>query len=268
MLLRTLVAALLPVQALGLVVSRDSNQWQAPGPNDRRSPCPFLNTASNHGFLPRDGFNVSHQQIFDGFKAALNFESSALLAAVTLGQTTSTTGHPSTFHMDDLNVHNLFEHDASLSRNDSYFGPAIKLEQSIWAQTLTHFPDPYISLSQAKAALEARIAESKATNPEHVFGALAQAVVDIETAVYTFGTGGGVNGGANREWLKVIFREFLPLWWTAVVLLMIANGLLVLTTEEERFPYELGFHRFEQVTTGEMVDQFIANIKAAPPVQQ
>lgn len=75
-------------------------------PSTGRSPCPFLNTASNHGFLPRDGFNVSHQQIFDGFKEALNFDSSALLAAVTLGQTTSTTGHPSTMHMDDLNVHN------------------------------------------------------------------------------------------------------------------------------------------------------------------
>lgn len=35
MLVRTFVAVLLPVQALGLVVPRDDHQWQAPGPNDR-----------------------------------------------------------------------------------------------------------------------------------------------------------------------------------------------------------------------------------------
>lgn len=31
------------------------NQWEAPGPNDVRSPCPFLNTVANHGLVNRSG---------------------------------------------------------------------------------------------------------------------------------------------------------------------------------------------------------------------
>ena len=33
-------------------------EYEAPGPNDSRSPCPALNTLANHGYLPRDGKNI------------------------------------------------------------------------------------------------------------------------------------------------------------------------------------------------------------------
>lgn len=32
------------------------HEWQAPGPNDLRGPCPGLNAFANHGFLPRNGY--------------------------------------------------------------------------------------------------------------------------------------------------------------------------------------------------------------------
>jgi len=32
-----------------------THQFLAPGPNDKRGPCPGLNAAANHGFLPRNG---------------------------------------------------------------------------------------------------------------------------------------------------------------------------------------------------------------------
>lgn len=31
------------------------HQYQDPGPNDKRGPCPGLNAAANHDFLPRNG---------------------------------------------------------------------------------------------------------------------------------------------------------------------------------------------------------------------
>jgi hypothetical protein len=34
-------------------------KYQAPGPNDSRSPCPALNALANHGYLPRDGKDIS-----------------------------------------------------------------------------------------------------------------------------------------------------------------------------------------------------------------
>ncbi|CAG8835038.1 22518_t:CDS:2, partial [Racocetra persica] len=36
-----------------------THEWQAPGPDDKRSPCPALNTLANHGYLPRGGENIT-----------------------------------------------------------------------------------------------------------------------------------------------------------------------------------------------------------------
>ena len=34
-------------------------RYQVPGPNDSRSPCPALNALANHGYLPRDGKDIT-----------------------------------------------------------------------------------------------------------------------------------------------------------------------------------------------------------------
>jgi hypothetical protein len=39
------------------------HEWQAPGPNDLRGPCPGLNAFANHGFLPKDGYATITQFI-------------------------------------------------------------------------------------------------------------------------------------------------------------------------------------------------------------
>ena len=33
--------------------------YESPKPTDSRSPCPALNVLANHGYIPRDGKNVS-----------------------------------------------------------------------------------------------------------------------------------------------------------------------------------------------------------------
>jgi hypothetical protein len=35
-----------------------AHQYVAPGPNDKRGPCPGLNAAANHGFLPHNGITT------------------------------------------------------------------------------------------------------------------------------------------------------------------------------------------------------------------
>lgn len=64
----------------------ETNQWQAPGPNDVRSPCPFLNTVANHGLVNRSGkdidlFNLA-QVVSDTF--GLSFEFNSIIASVRL----------------------------------------------------------------------------------------------------------------------------------------------------------------------------------------
>ncbi|KAF8522367.1 Chloroperoxidase, partial [Gautieria morchelliformis] len=39
---------------------------------DSRSPCPALNTAANHGYLPRDGRSLSMWDIITAVQACYN----------------------------------------------------------------------------------------------------------------------------------------------------------------------------------------------------
>ena len=40
-----------------------TNEFRPPGPNDKRGPCPGLNAAANHGFLPRSGIATIPQSM-------------------------------------------------------------------------------------------------------------------------------------------------------------------------------------------------------------
>ena len=46
------------------VTPGSANEYQAPGPGDLRGPCPGLNAAANHGFLPRSGITTIGQSMF------------------------------------------------------------------------------------------------------------------------------------------------------------------------------------------------------------
>lgn len=45
------------------VSSKTGHQFIAPKPSDRRGPCPGLNAAANHGYLPRSGVMTTGQTI-------------------------------------------------------------------------------------------------------------------------------------------------------------------------------------------------------------
>lgn len=57
--------------------------------------------------------------------------------------TTSITGNSSTFHLSDLKQHTpqVVEHDASMSRQDSYFGSAEPFNAAQWKRTLFSWKD-------------------------------------------------------------------------------------------------------------------------------
>jgi Peroxidase, family 2 len=49
-----------------------ANRFIAPGPNDKRGPCPGLNAAANHGFLPRSGITDIPQSILPRLPTLFN----------------------------------------------------------------------------------------------------------------------------------------------------------------------------------------------------
>jgi len=46
------------------VISR-TNPWEKPLSADSVAPCPFLNSARNHGLLPRSGRNITTDEIYN-----------------------------------------------------------------------------------------------------------------------------------------------------------------------------------------------------------
>ncbi|KAI7531913.1 hypothetical protein KC331_g13849, partial [Hortaea werneckii] len=116
-------------------------QFQKPGPNDVRSPCPGLNALANHGFIPRNGKDMTLPILIKGLKAGMNMAPDFTIAIGGVGLLSSDS--PDTaraFDLDDLDQHNFpIEHDASLSRQDAYFGNDYSFYQPNWDMVLKYY---------------------------------------------------------------------------------------------------------------------------------
>ncbi|WQF83630.1 Putative chloroperoxidase [Colletotrichum destructivum] len=218
MRLTVLTLAILAAPAL----AQDAQHvWQAPGSNDRRSPCPLLNSLANHGYLPRNGQNISVDALIEGMHAGLNLREDAKLFFRLQGNKAvgaSSTGDKTTFHLNDLNKHDLIEHDASLSRADIYFGDNWSFNQTIFDETKSYWPSATISISDAAKALAARQKSAEAINPEFNLPLDGHTNSLGQTAMYLGLFGDYDDGNANRAWVEYFF-------------------------ENERLPFELGWQR-------------------------
>lgn len=70
-----------------------------------RSPCPMVNTLANHGYLPRDGLNITMAILVAGLLDGVNLAEPATRLVGAKALEASTTGNPETFNLDDLNRH-------------------------------------------------------------------------------------------------------------------------------------------------------------------
>ncbi|EKD16130.1 hypothetical protein MBM_05424 [Drepanopeziza brunnea f. sp. 'multigermtubi' MB_m1] len=218
-------ASLLPSTAPSLLVtafpffiSRASslgacqNEYIAPSDTDRRAPCPMLNTVTNHGYLPRNGLNISMDDLAQGLAESINLDPAATAIFGAAAVLTSTTGNPNTFNLDDLVLQGpgLIAHDASLSRADQYWGNALTLNTTVWGATAAFFTGPTIDAATAKAARDARIATSKATNPEFDLPPtiLRNSAIEWAAILTVFeepDNDPAVAAPAVTEWIKTVF---------------------------------------------------------------
>ncbi|WYZ38428.1 hypothetical protein EsH8_III_000342 [Colletotrichum jinshuiense] len=153
-----------------------------------RSPCPGLNAIANHGYLPRDGRNISQEILTKALNESVNLHSSL---------------------SEFLAVHGDFiEHDASLSRADAYFGDNVSFNETIWAgsKSILFAKDPIPLASFAKAR-EARFQASMAENPEfHVTeNQKSGSLLEMATISKLFRVHNTTD--ASSEWIRVLFGQ-------------------------------------------------------------
>lgn len=175
-----------------------------------RSPCPMLNTLANHGYVARDGKNISLADLQDGFMAAINLEPAFSVGPFAVGVTASTTGRNDTLELHDLLKHNLIEHDVSLSRKDAYFGNALDFDPEVWAGTSAVWRDTNATTVSIEAAAKgrlARLAKDKLENPEFNLTSAGEAAGLGETALFVAVMGDKIEGNARVDWVDIFFRE-------------------------------------------------------------
>ncbi|KAG8217080.1 Chloroperoxidase [Butyriboletus roseoflavus] len=95
-----------------------SHDYCRPQPGDKRSPCPALNALANHGFLPRDGKNISPFTIYGALREG--YQISVLLAFILAFGGWFILGQLRKVSLWDLSRHNCIEHDASLFHVDAH----------------------------------------------------------------------------------------------------------------------------------------------------
>jgi len=127
----TIIAFITPNLKVGHVVPAGhpgaGGQWPEyvpPGEGDSRSACPMLNALANHGILPHDGKNIPFVTMTDTVRSTYNFSSSFCyfvpnVIAGMLKKDYST----DTFDLEEISLHNGIEHDASLTREDTFHQP-------------------------------------------------------------------------------------------------------------------------------------------------
>jgi hypothetical protein len=74
----------------------------------------MLNTLANHGFLPHSGKNITKEDTVNALNTALNVDRSLGVFLFQHAITTNPAPNATNFSLDDLDRHNILEHDASL----------------------------------------------------------------------------------------------------------------------------------------------------------
>jgi hypothetical protein len=210
--------------------------------NSSRSPCPMLNTLANHGFLPRDGRNISKDDFNSAQVNALNFSpdlasktTDAMVAKLKAPENSS-----ATFDLDDFAAHNQTEHDASLTRLDLIQGSTIDVNPGLVVKLLDDSDLSWLNTSSVGRSRARREAESITIGSPKLSDAFTSfAQLEASFILLVFGVGGDQDmnvRGAPKEQVK--------LW-----------------LNEERFPIEKSYARSATVLTTDMQQGLIDGIK-------
>ncbi|KAF7879209.1 hypothetical protein EAF04_000407 [Stromatinia cepivora] len=190
----------------------------------------MMNTLANHGFLPRNSRNLTEYNVFKGLNDGLNFNKS--LAFIMFQQAVpASPAYPNTtfFTLDDLNRHNVLEHDASISRSDAYFGNNHIFNQTIFDTTKIYWPSETLTAQHLIDGKLFRQIVSRSTNPNYTFTSTTQAfsLGEMAAPIIAFGDKDAVT--ANRTLVES---------WI----------------ENERLPTELGWRKpMEEISLGDIL---------------
>ncbi|KAI9367679.1 Chloroperoxidase [Aspergillus egyptiacus] len=199
---------------LGHALAHDKNPhaWIPAGADDARSPCPMLNTLANQKYLPHDGRNISREAFAEALVSALNFDPTLAAGMFDNAIVANPEEGATHFDLDQLNTHNVLEHDASLSRSDAYFGNNHLFDPTIFAQTQQYWTDPStLTIDMLANSKLARQLHSKAFNPTYSYPEATEQTSYNEMGFPIIAFGDMEKGTVRRDFVEYFFvNERLP----------------------------------------------------------
>lgn len=142
-----------------------------------------------------------------GILEGLNVAPDLTVPVGTFAMTASKHPFKISFDLDDLSKHNFpIEHDASLTRQDLYFGDNQSFNQTIWQSVLDYFEDAQTAnLTAASKARFNRVRTERRRNPDFTYTVRNLITGYSETAQYLSVFGHPITGNPPVEWLKIFF---------------------------------------------------------------
>ncbi|KAI0204297.1 Cloroperoxidase [Astrocystis sublimbata] len=201
-------------------------------PTDTRGVCPMLNALSNHNFLPHSGRNISEKQIVDALQDALNLDRPFGEFLWTAARISNPKPNATTFDLNHLDRHDLFEHDGSLSRQDAFFGQWSRFNQTVWDWTKTFYTGDILDVQMVANSRAQRQMRSNLTNPDYKLSNLG----------YSFSLGENsailsILGDKKTQTCPLAFVDFL--------------------FSKEKLPYELGWNKpKEPISLNDLITTF------------
>ncbi len=191
----------------------DFENWAPPAPGDMRGPCPALNSLANHHLIPHDGKNLTVSVLVEALTGAFNLSPELATIVSQLGVNTADDPTSGSFALTDLNKHNAFEHDASLSRVDFAFSGEegiAKFDPATFKRFMSHFKDmDYITLPAAAAARYSMVQFSRANTPGFSYNTQHQITSYAETIKYFKTMIDPTNGLTSKEFVRILFGKSL-----------------------------------------------------------
>ncbi|KAF6825091.1 hypothetical protein CMUS01_09965 [Colletotrichum musicola] len=235
-------------------------EWAPAGPDDFRGPCPMMNTLANHGFLPRDGRNLTQDTVVTALNEGLNFNQSLGTLMFQMALVANPEPNATFFTLDHLNRHNVLEHDASLrhqspaylritpSRTDAFFGSNHIFNQSVFDESRAYWTADVMDAKMLANSKIARQVTSRAFNPNYTFTATVEnfSLGEVAAPIIVFGDMSA--GTVDKKLVEYFFQN-------------------------ERLPSELGWVKKAQPVTQEdilkvvnMIDE-AQNLITGPPAE-
>jgi len=210
---------------------------------------------ANHGIFPRSGRGIKFTDTPKYIRSTYNFSPSfCYYACHHVARMLNRSYSRDTFDLEEINLHNGIEHDASLTRLDASLQPDQSVPHPAFIEELFSFAtakdaagNPLLTNKDVSRIMGKRRAESKATNKEYSlqFAHRLFASANASTFLTIF-------GGRVDDLRVILLEERLPEGWESRV--RKPYGLTILTLNLIILPMELGIREADWVVDGKRAD--------------